>query len=155
MFCCRWQWLLWMPVWAPAGFAEEAVLRAGDCAIYREGGVGRLFKSPTYWMRGDIIEIQNERHEAKLCPPMNKPFSAYSDTDWAELASSLPCVRDAARAGEVDVLRARLRVSSWDTPWSVHHGQTGWLFRGRFLGQPLERNGIIVLDVRWLDRCDR
>lgn len=126
----------------------------GDCAIFREGGGGRIFKAPTYWLKGTIAAMSAERRMAGRCPEMGKPISAYQQNDWVRIAASTPCVHTDAEVREVDVLRIQLRVDSWETPWSYQHGTTGWLFRGYFLDKALKKDLIIDMDVSWLERCE-
>lgn len=126
----------------------------GDCAIFREGGSGRIFKAPTYWLKGTIAAMSTERRIAGLCPRMGKPVSAYQQDDWVRIAASTPCVHTDAEVREVDVVRIQFRVDTWETPWSLQHGTTGWLFRGYFLDKALKKDLIIDMDVSWLERCE-
>lgn len=135
----------------------------GDCVLYREGGDGLIFTAPVYWLRGTILAIVREQRRLAVCPTIGKPKSAYTPADWAMLVAASPCVdRPAssppaalpAPAGEVAVTRAQLVVDDWETPWSHQHGNTGWLFRGQFLAQPLQRGKVIEMDTSWLVPCE-
>lgn len=128
--------------------------QVGDCAIFREGGQGRLFKAPTYWLQGTIATVAAERRLAGVCPQLGKPVAAYTRDDWVRIAASTPCVPSPAEVREVDVWRIRLRVDVWETPWSAAHGSAGWLFRGHFLDQELKRGALIEMDATWLERCE-
>lgn len=140
----------------PTGGAQE-VPRApqpGDCLRFREGGSGRLFKSPTWWLRGTVVEVRSEPRRLELCPRFDKPRQAFSVEDWTLLASALPCAGSAAALGrEVEVTRVSLRVDAWETPWTRPHGESGWLFRGQFLDQPLRVGALLDLDAGWLESC--
>ena len=125
----------------------------GDCAIFREGGSGRIFKTPTYWIKGTIATISTERRVAERCPQIGRPLSAYTRDDWLRVARSTPCVHSDAEVRAVDVLHIGFRVDDWETPWSYQHGSTGWLFRGHFLDQVLEKGEILDMDAGWLERC--
>ena len=138
---------------APPSSAQDGP-KIGDCAIFREGGSGRIFRTPTYWMKGTIAALSAERRVAGLCPQMGKPLSAYTRDDWVRIAASTPCVQTAAEVREVDVLRIRFVVDEWETPWSYQHGTTGWLFRGYFLDRALKKGEIIDMDAAWLERCE-
>lgn len=133
---------------APAG------PQVGDCVIFREGGAGRVFKAPTYWLKGTIAALSAERRLAGVCPRLDKPVAAYTRDDWGRIAASTPCVQDAAEVREVDVLRIRFRIEAWETPWSLQHGSSGWLFRGHFLDQALKAGEEIDMDATWLERCE-
>lgn len=126
----------------------------GDCAIFREGGGGLLFKAPTYWLKGTIAGISAERRLAGRCPEMGKALAAYTRDDWVRIAASTPCVHTDDEVREVDVVRIAFRVNEWETPWSYQHGTTGWLFRGYFLDRALQKGEVIDMDSSWLERCE-
>ncbi len=154
---------------APAASTSAAAARPqpGDCVIFREGGAGRILKAPTYWLQGSIAAVYRQRRPLDRCPRIGKPASAYTATDRARLAAAMPCVEQAAVTadetasgsaakslpGDVEVTRVQVRVAEWETPWSHQHGTTGWLFRGQFLDQPLQKGGLIDMDAAWLERC--
>lgn len=127
--------------------------QAGDCAIFREGGSGRVFKAPTYWLKGTVGAVYAERRVAGRCPRIGKPLAAYTRDDWVRIAASTPCVERDADVREVDVLRIRFVVDEWETPWSSPHGSTGWLFRGHFLDRALKKGEILDMDASWLEHC--
>lgn len=144
--------LLMLSLINPAIAAGDAP-QIGDCAIFREGGAGRIFRTPIYWLQGTIAGISAERRMTQRCPQLGKPASAYTREDWVRIAASTPCVHSEDEMREVDVVRIRFEVDAWETPWSLQHGSTGWLFRGYFLDQPLKKGGILDLDANWLERC--
>lgn len=141
-----------LPVYA--GELASRALQAGDCAVFREGGNGRLLRTPSYWLRGRVVSVVSERRLAGRCPHVGKPQSAYTRADWARLAAASPCVDSDAAVREVDVLRISLRVDAWETPWSHQHGTTGWLFRGHFLDRLLKKDELIDMDAAWLEACE-
>jgi hypothetical protein len=126
----------------------------GDCVIFREGGVGLVLKSPTYWLRGSIADITHERRMAGRCPQIGKSVPAYTRDDWVRVAAAMPCVENDADVREVAVLRIRVAVEAWETPWSNQHGTAGWLFRGQFLDKLLKKGELIDMDATWLERCE-
>lgn len=126
----------------------------GDCVLFREGGAGLILTAPVYWLRGTIAGLSRQRRLAGRCPRLDKPLAAYTRTDWLRIAASTPCVDSEAEVAEVDVLRVLVSVDSWETPWSHQHGTAGWLFRGQFLDQKLEKGGVIDMDATWLQRCE-
>ena len=126
----------------------------GDCVIFREGGAGWLLKGATYWLKGSIAGISRERRMANVCPRLNKPPSGYTRSDWALLAAATPCVARDSEVREVAVLRIRVSVENWETPWSYQHGTVGWLFRGMFLDQTLKKGEVINMDASWLEPCE-
>ncbi len=125
----------------------------GDCVIFREGGAGWLLKAPTYWFKGSLASLSRERRLANVCLRIGKQASAYTQADQLRLAAALPCVDKESEVGEVAVLRARVAVEAWETPWSQQHGSTGWLFRGQFLEQTLSKGAVIEIDAKWLEPC--
>jgi hypothetical protein len=144
---------------APSVFAENTSglsegLQVGDCVMFREGGVGLLLKTPTYWLRGTVTKASAERRLAERCPVIGKPQSAYSRNDWLRVAAAQPCVTHDAEVREVDVLRVGVSVDEWETPWSLQHGSVGWLFRGKFLDTDLHKGARIDMDAAWLVRCE-
>ncbi len=129
--------------------------KPGDCVLFREGGVGLLLKTPTYWLKGSIAGISNEFRLAGRCPHIGKPESAYSRDDWVRVAAAMPCVESGADGREVAVVRISVAVEEWETPWSNLHGTVGWLFRGHFLDKPLKKGELIEMDANWLENCPR
>jgi hypothetical protein len=129
--------------------------RVGDCVLFREGGEGLLLKTPSYWLRGVIAGVSNERRLAGRCPQIGKPESAYTHDDWIRIAAATPCVQSDAEVREVAVVRISVAVEEWETPWSRQHGTTGWLFRGHFLDKPLKKGDLIDMDASWLEHCPR
>lgn len=145
---------------AASTIADEAVsagrpadMRIGDCVIFREGGLGRIIRTPVYWLKGTLAGTLREQRVAGLCPEIGKPVSAYSRADHLRVAQSLPCVASAAEVGEVTVLRVQVSVADWETPWADQHGTAGWLYRGQFLDQPLRKGALIDMQASWLERC--
>jgi len=126
----------------------------GDCGIFREGGNGRLLKTPTWWLRGTLTEVRRETRRADVCPRFDRPPQSFTPADWARLAAALPCVSSPDAVREVEVWRVTLRADAWETPWTHAHGDNGWLFRGQFLEQPLRAGALIEMDASWLERCE-
>lgn len=159
-FARQCSWLAFCALASSASaFADEPPARplypqAGECVIFREGGGGYILKAPSYWLKGSIAEVAQERRLAGLCPRIGKPTAAFSRDDWLRVAAATPCVESEADVREVPVLRVRVLVEAWETPWSNQHGTAGWLFRGQFLNIPLRRGEIIDMDASWLERCE-
>ena len=147
---------------APAASASSAASapQLGDCVIFSEGGAGRLLKAPTYWLKGSIAALSRQRRQLDRCPRIGKPASAYTPADYARLAAAMPCEEQASVSiadtlpRDVEVTRVQVRVAEWETPWSHQHGTPGWLFRGRFLEQSLQKGALIDMDAAWLERCE-
>ena len=137
---------------APQGLPAGPQL--GDCAMFNEGGNGRILKAPTYWLKGTISRLSRERRTAGRCPQIARARAAYTRDDWARVAAASPCVQTDAEVREVEVLRIGLTIDEWETPWSHQHGSTGWLFRGYFLDTQLKKGDVIDLDASWLERCE-
>ncbi|MFA7291095.1 MAG: hypothetical protein WC023_02485 [Rhodocyclaceae bacterium] len=127
---------------------------AGDCAMFREGGVGYILTTPTYWLRGRIEAVYTRPHRMALCPQIGKPRERYSRDDWMTVADAYPCVTDPAKEREVQAVRIRMRAEAWDTPWSQQHGHNGWLFRGHFLKTELKEGVLLDIDGTLLERCE-
>lgn len=138
--------------WGEGARAPE--FRQGECVIFREGGIGHVLKTPTYWVQGRVAGIEPVRRWAGRCPVIGRPISAYSREDWVRIVDALPCVEADADVREVKVLRIQMQVERWETPWSRQHGNVGWLFRGLFVNTPLKQGEIIDMDASWLERCD-
>ena len=130
-------------------------LHLGDCVMFREGGAGYLLKTPTYWLKGSVTGISPERRLARRCPEIGKLMPAYTHEDWIRVAAAMPCVDNDADVREVDVVRIRVAVEAWETPWSIQHGTAAWLFRGYFLDKALHKGELIDMDASWLERCER
>jgi len=132
---------------------EEGMPQPGDCALYREGGAGYILTTPTYFVRGTIVEVLRRPHRMGLCPDPRKPRERYTRADWKALADAYPCVSREELAKDVEAIRIRLRVDEWDTPWSSQHGHNGWLYRGHFLETELKSGVVLDIDGTLLERC--
>lgn len=146
-------WLLVAPAHADQAGARPD-LQIGDCVIFREGGAGWLLKTPTYWFKGLVVDLSRERRIANLCPHIGKQASAYTQADQLRLAAAMPCVDKESEVQEVSVLRLRVAVEAWETPWSPQHGGIGWLYRGQFLDQKLYQGRVLDIDATWLALCE-
>ncbi|TMQ74555.1 hypothetical protein [Candidatus Accumulibacter phosphatis] len=147
-------WLLVVPARADHAVGAASGLQIGDCVIFREGGAGWLLKTPTYWFKGLVVDLSRERRIANLCPHIGKQASAYTQADQLRLAAAMPCVDKESEVQEVPVLRLRVAVEAWETPWSPQHGGIGWLYRGQFLDQKLYKGGVLDIDATWLAPCE-
>ncbi|SDG78272.1 hypothetical protein [Propionivibrio dicarboxylicus] len=138
-----------------SNISVRADISEGDCVVLREGGEGRLLKSPTFWVKGVVSEIHRERQSVKECPAAARAGSAVTREALWQLARATPCVfgRVEGDSADVDVTRARIVVESWETPWTAAHGETGLLFRGTYIGEPLIKGGAIEMPVDWLKSC--
>ena len=136
--------------------AAATALQVGDCVIFREGGAGQLLKTPTYWLKGSLAAVSHRQHQFDRCPHLGKPVAAYTPADRARLAAAMPCAEHASSnlPRPVEVTRVQVIVAEWETPWSYQHGTTGWLFRGQFLEQTLQKGAVIDMDSAWLERCE-
>ncbi len=143
-----------LPVTAAELLPVSSGPQVGDCVMFREGGVGLLFRTPTYWLKGTIAALSPGRRMAGRCPVIGKQVSAYGREDWVRVAAAMPCVENDSEVRDVDVLRVSVAVEEWETSWSNPHGTAGWLFRGQFLDQSLKKGGLIDMDATWLERCE-
>ena len=126
----------------------------GDCVMFREGGIGFVLKTPTYWLKGQVAGIFREHRLAGRCPKIGKLIQAYTRDDWVRVAAAMPCVENDADVRDVTVLHLRVAVTEWETPWSKLHGNVGWLFRGHFLDKLLKKGELIDMDATWLQHCE-
>ncbi len=127
---------------------------AGDCALFREGGQGYILTAPTYYVRGTVAGVYTRPHRVDLCPNRGKPRAQYTREDWQRFAEAWPCVNDPARAREIEVVRIRLQVDDWDTPWALQHGRNGMLMKGHFLATELQQGVVLDIDGTLLERCE-
>lgn len=134
--------------------ANAAAPASSDCALFREGGAGKILQAPVYWLRGTVIDTYRRPHRFDVCPlPANQPPATYSRADWRRLADAWPCVSQPAARRDGEVSRVRLRVDAWETPWSNAHGYAGWLYRGHFLDVELQKGLVIDIDASLLGSC--
>lgn len=133
----------------------RADIGVGDCVVFREGGEGRLLKSPTFWVKGVVGETRRERVPLRDCPATAGAGSAVARDALWQLARSAPCVLDRAdnNPTEIDVTWVRVVVDAWETPWTAAHGDIGLLYRGTYIGQPLVKGGVIEMLADWLKSC--
>lgn len=143
--CCG-MFLAWSPAWG--------AFSVGDCVVFREGGEGRLLKSPTFWVSGVVSEVRKERGPLRICPG-DAPGSLVTREVLWQLARAAPCVfeRPQGALPDVEVTRVRMAADAWETPWSSAHGETGLLFRGTFMGEPLAKGGQLEMPADWLRPC--
>lgn len=135
--------------------AETPMPVPGDCAMFREGGAGYILTAPTYYVRGTITEVYTRRHPMALCPNLGKPAMRYTRADWKRMADAYPCVTDPAQVKDVDAIRIRMRADQWETPWTLSHGQNGWLFHGHYLDVELKEGAVLDIDGTLLERCEK
>ena len=135
--------------------AEESpgLPNTGDCVIYREGGDGYVFKTPTWWVSGAISEIYTQKRLMDTCPLANKNKMLYTRDDWIKMTEAYPCVDSQEKARHVEVTRIRFKVKEWETPWVKTHGQNGRLYRGYYLDIPLKTGATIDIDGTLLEQC--
>ena len=138
----------------PLQAAELTLPQPGDCALYREGGEGYILVAPTYYVRGTIAEVYKRSHRMELCPSIPRTRLNYTRADWRELAEAYPCVSDPAKVAEIEVIRIRLRVEDWETPWALQHGRNGMLMKGHFLDTELKQGVELDIDGTLLLRCE-
>ena len=129
------------------------VYRPGDCVLLQEGGQGLVLRAPIYWVRGTVIGVETRRHRAEVCTHFSRPPERLSLDDWRQIVETSPCVMRSEEVRDVDVERVAFAVDAWETPWSRSHGQSGRLFRGRYLDQVLSKGGRLEIDALWLKRC--
>ncbi len=135
------------------GSERETLFRTGDCVVLREGGHGRVLLTPTYWMRGTVVAVMHRRHRAGVCTHFAKQAERLTLGDWQQIVEESPCVMQGEGVREVDVERVTVAVEAWETPWSKQHGQSGRLFRGRYLEQELVKGARLDIDALWLQSC--
>ena len=133
---------------------SAAELKEGDCVVFREGGDGRLFTSPTYWLQGVVADIGTVKKDVVSCPLEAKALSAYSREERVRLAMAAPCLWEGDAKRSVPVVKVSVTVGSWETPWSRQHGEAGLLFRGAFMDRKLVKGERIDIYSAWLDRCE-
>ena len=133
----------------------RADIGVGECVIFREGGEGRLLKSPTFWVKGVVSEMRREREPVRDCPATVGAGSVISREALWQLAHSAPCVfnRRESDPVEVEVTRVRVVVDAWETPWTTADGDVGLLFRGTYIGQPLVKGGAVEMLADGLKSC--
>jgi len=133
----------------------RADIGVGDCVIFREGGEGRLLKSPTFWVKGVVSEMRREREPVRDCPSTVGAGSVISREALWQLARSAPCAlnRGGSDPAEVEVTWVQVVVDAWETPWTNAHGDVGLLFRGTYIGQPLAKGGTVKMLADGLKSC--
>ena len=144
-----WVWLL--PVDDP-GLAH---VRLGIFGFGGAAVTGYILTAPTYYVLGTITEIYRRPHHMGLCPDAGKRREQFTRADWLRLAEAYPCVGDPARVRDVDVIRVRMRVDKWETPWSASQGRIGMLFRGNYLDVELKEGVVLDIDGTLLERCEK
>lgn len=135
-------------------FRHPDLARPGACVMYREGGAGWIMTEPVFWLKGTTVSAELRKRKLARCPETpGKTIDRYDRQEFIRLAKNQPCVSrdDAVREEDIGVIR--LRVDSWETPWSKRAANSGRLYQGNYLDLPLKQGIELEIDAEFVQAC--
>lgn len=147
------------PVLRPSArlvFKYPAMLQAGQCVVYEEGGSGWIMTEPVYYLKGEVIAAEVRTRHLGKCPVVpGKNIDQYSRDEFNRQALAYPCVSVDVAERDEQIGIVRLRVSRWETPHALKAANAGRLYRGRFIEQELKKDMEIELEADLLGVCEQ
>ncbi len=147
------------PVLRPSArlvFKHPAMLQAGQCVVYEEGGSGWIMTDPVYYLKGEVIAAEVRARHLGKCPLMpGKNIEQYSRDEFNRHAAAYPCVDADVPERDEQIGVVRLRVSQWETPHARKAANAGRLYRGMFIDRELKKDMEIELEADLLGVCER
>ena len=145
------------PVLRPSArllFNSPALLQAGACVIYKEGGSGWIFPEPVFYLKGRVVASDVRQRHLQTCPTVpGKNVEQYTRAEFNRLAEAYPCLAEGVPARDEKIGMVRLRVESWETPHARLAANAGRLYRSMFIDQPLRKDLEIELEADLLESC--
>lgn len=156
--------LLALPAWAEdAGlrpsarllFKHPALLQAGSCVAYQEGGSGWIMTDPVYYLKGRVLAAEVRTRHLGVCPLVpGKTLSQYSREEFNRQTLASPCVSPGVAERDEQIGVVRIRVEAWETPHEKKAANAGRLYRGNFIDRRLEKDMEIELEADLLGVCE-
>lgn len=147
------------PVLRPSArlvFKHPAMLQAGQCVVYEEGGSGWIMTDPVYYLKGEVIAAEVRTRHLGKCPLVpGKNIEQYSRDEFNRHAAAYPCVDADVPERDEQIGVVRLRVSQWETPHARKAANAGRLYRGMFIDRELKKDMEIELEADLLGVCER
>jgi hypothetical protein len=135
-------------------FKQSALLKAGSCVVYEEGGSGWIATDPVFNLKGRVISAEvRTRHLGKCPQVVGKTIEHYTREEFNRQALAFPCVSENVPERDEQIGMVRLRVISWETPHAVRAANAGRLYRGMFIDKKLEKDMEIELEADLLGVC--
>jgi hypothetical protein len=145
------------PVLRPSArlvFKEPAMLQAGQCVVYEEGGSGWIMTEPLYYLQGRVVSSAVHTRHLEACPLVpGKNVEQYSRSEFNRLAAAYPCLAAGEPERDEQLGVIRLRVTGWETPHARKAANSGRLYRGRFIDLELKKDMEIELEADLLGVC--
>ncbi|QRM18527.1 hypothetical protein GBK02_03510 [Dechloromonas sp. TW-R-39-2] len=147
------------PVLRPSArlvFKHPAMLQAGQCVVYEEGGSGWVMTDPVYYLKGKVVAAEVRTRHLGKCPVVpGKNIEQYSREEFNRQALAYPCVSADVPERDEQIGIVRLRVSQWETPHARKAANAGRLYRGMFIDQALKKDMDIELEADLLGVCEQ
>lgn len=135
-------------------FKAPELLRAGECVRYEEGGAGWVATDPVYFLKGEVVSADVQTRHLGRCPAVpGKTLERYSRAEFVRHARAYPCVSGASQERDEQIGIVKIRVQEWETPHARRAENSGRLYRGMFLDQPLQKGMEIELEADLLGLC--
>jgi len=136
-------------------FKQPALLQAGSCVVYQEGGSGWIMTDPVYYLRGRVLAAEVRTRHLGVCPLVpGKAINQYSREEFNRQALASPCVSPGVAERDEQIGMVRIRVDSWETPHEKKAANAGRLYRGNFIERKLEKDMEIELEADLLGVCE-
>lgn len=135
-------------------FKHPALLQAGNCVAYEEGGSGWVMTDPVYYLKGKVIAAEVRTRHLGQCPLVpGKNMEQYSREEFNRHALAYPCVAAGVPERDEQIGIVRLSIDAWETPHAVRAANAGRLYRGMFIERKLEKGMEIELEADLLGMC--
>ncbi|MBS1143881.1 MAG: hypothetical protein H6R14_1287 [Proteobacteria bacterium] len=136
-------------------FKHPAMLQAGKCVRYEEGGAGWVMTEPVFYLKGEVLSADVRTRHLGVCPLVpGKAMNQYSRAEFNRQAMAYPCVSPGVPERDEQIGVVRIRVTDWETPHSKKAENAGRLYRGAFIDRKLEKGMEIELEADLLTVCE-
>ena len=135
-------------------FKQPALLQAGACVVYEEGGGGWVITDPVFDLKGIVVAAEVRTRHLGQCPLVaGKNIEQYSRAEFNRQALAYPCVAENEAVRDEQIGIVRLRVNDWETPHAIRAANAGRLYRGMFIDKTLAKGLEIELEADLLGVC--
>lgn len=136
-------------------FKHPAMLQAGQCVRYEEGGTGWVLTEPVFYLKGEVLSAEVRTRHLGKCPLVpGKNMNQYTRAEFNRHAQAFPCVSADVPERDEQIGIVRLRVTDWETPHAKKAENAGRLYRGTFIDRKLEKGMEIELEGDLLGVCE-
>jgi hypothetical protein len=136
-------------------FKNPAMLQAGQCVRYEEGGAGWVITEPVFYLKGKVLATEVRTRHLGQCPVVpGKSMEQYSRDEFNRHALAYPCVSPGVAERDEQIGVVLIRVADWETPHAKKAENAGRLYRGTFIDRKLEKGLEIEMEADLLSICE-